>query len=76
MKETNDPLWLAFKALAKAYPHDDGVRMTADLARWLLEERRRLQPPAPPIMHKIVPIVTQELHAAAAEPLRRASTSQ
>jgi hypothetical protein len=54
MKETNDALWLAFEALAKAYPHDDGVRMTADLARWLLEERQRLRLPAPPIMHEIV----------------------
>jgi hypothetical protein len=30
---------IEFEALAKTYPHDDGVRMTADLARWLLEER-------------------------------------
>jgi len=26
MHETNDALWLAFEALAKTYPHDDGVR--------------------------------------------------
>jgi hypothetical protein len=31
MRETNDALWLAFEALAKTYPHDDGVRMTADI---------------------------------------------
>jgi hypothetical protein len=37
MDETNDALWLAFEALAKTYPQDDGVRMTADLARWLVE---------------------------------------
>lgn len=54
MDETNDALWLAFEALAQTYPHDDGVRMTADLARWLLEERQRLQLPAPPIMQKVL----------------------
>jgi hypothetical protein len=35
MDKGNDALWLAFEALAEKYPHDDGVRMTADLARWL-----------------------------------------
>ena len=59
MKETNDALWLAFEALAKTYPHDNGMRMTADLARWLLEERQRLQLPTPPIMHKVVRTVTR-----------------
>jgi hypothetical protein len=72
MKETNDALWLAFEALARAYPHDDGVRMTADLARWLLEERQRLQPRAPPTMYKVVRTVTQKPHTLVAEPLRRA----
>jgi hypothetical protein len=41
-------LWLAFEALAKTYPQDDGVRLTKDLARWLVEERERLQMPVPP----------------------------
>jgi hypothetical protein len=77
MNQTNDGLWLSFEALAKTYPHDDGVRMTADLARWLLEERQRVQLPAPPIIDKVVRTVTQELDAAATAPLRRTpSTSQ
>jgi hypothetical protein len=72
MNETNDALWLAFEALAKTYPHDGGVRMTAHLARWLLEERQRLQLPAPPIIQKVLHTVTQELDAPAAEPLKPA----
>jgi hypothetical protein len=72
MNETNDALWLAFETLAKTYPHDGGVRMTADLARWLLEERQRLQLPAPPIIQKVLRTVTQELDAPAAEPLKPA----
>jgi hypothetical protein len=70
MNQTNDALWLTFEALAKTYPHDDGVRMTADLARWLLEERQRLRMPAPAIMQKVLSAVTQDLNAAAAKPLR------
>ena len=66
--QTNDDLWLSFEALAKTYPHDDGVRMTADLARWLLEERERLQLPAPPIIDKVVRSVTQELNVPATRP--------
>jgi hypothetical protein len=72
MQETNDALWLAFEALAKTYPRDDGVRMTADLARWLLEERQRLQLPVPPIIQKVLDTVTQELDAPAAEPFKPA----
>jgi len=72
MNQTPDELWLAFEALAKRYPNDDGVRITADLARWLLEERQRLQLPAPPIMQKVIRTVTQELDGAAAEPVRLA----
>jgi hypothetical protein len=71
MHETNDALWLAFEALAKTYPHDDGVRMTADLARWVVEERQRQRLPASPIMQKVVRTVAQELHPSAAEPFRR-----
>lgn len=58
MNQTNDDLWLSFEALAKTYPHDNGVRMTADLARWLLEERQRLQLPIPLIIDKVVRTVT------------------
>ena len=54
MQQTNDAIWLAFEALAKTYPRDGGVRITADLARWLLEERQRLNLPAPPIIEKVV----------------------
>ena len=68
MNQTNDGLWLSFEALAKTYPHDDGVRMTADLARWLLEERQRLHLPAPPIIDKVVRTVTQEPDVPAARP--------
>ncbi len=70
MHETNDAQWLAFEALAKTYPHDDGVRMTADLARWLVEERRRQRLPISPIMQKVVLTITQELHSLAVEPFR------
>jgi hypothetical protein len=71
MDETNDALWLAFEALAKMYPHDEGVRMTADLARWLVEERQRKRLSAPPILQKVVRTVTQELHSSVVEPIRR-----
>jgi hypothetical protein len=71
MNETNDTLWLAFEALAKTYPHDDGVRMTADLARWVVEERQRQRLPGSPILQKVVRAVTQELHPSAAEPFGR-----
>jgi hypothetical protein len=66
MGETNDALWLAFEALAKKYPHDDGVRMTADLARWLIEEGERRRLSAPPILQKVVRTLTQELYPSAA----------
>jgi hypothetical protein len=59
MDESNDAVWFAFEALAKACPHDDGVRLTADLARWLLEERQRQQLSAPPILQKVVHSLTE-----------------
>jgi hypothetical protein len=68
MDQTNDALWLAFEALAKTYPHDGGVRMTADLARWVLEERQRLKLPTPPIFEKVVRTATQEPDVPAARP--------
>lgn len=43
MDDINDNLWRAFEQLANNYPDDDGVRMTADLARWLREAREQLQ---------------------------------
>ena len=54
MNQTPDELWLSFKALAKTYPHDDGVRITAHLARWLIQERQRLQIPIPAVLQKVV----------------------
>jgi hypothetical protein len=42
MNPINDDLWKAFSHLAERYPDDHDVRMTADLARWLEEHRRRL----------------------------------
>ena len=70
MNKTNDDLWLAFEALAKTYPHDHGVRMTADLTRWLLEERQRLQLAMPPIIEKVVHTLTDAQDAPAALALR------
>jgi hypothetical protein len=72
MNKTNDALWLAFEALAKAYPQDGGVRMTADLARWVLEERQRAELPVPPILQKVIPAVTETLKVAVAAPLKPA----
>ena len=72
MDKTNDDLWLAFEALAKTYPHDQGVRMTADLTRWLFEERQRLQLAMPPTIEKVVRTVTNAPDAPAALPLREA----
>lgn len=66
MNQINDDLWLSFEALAKTYPHDNGVRMTADLARWVLEERQRQRLPIPPIIEKIVSAVSQEPDVPAA----------
>ena len=71
MDKTNDALWQAFEALAKTYPRDDGVRMTADLARWLVEERERRWLAAPPILQKVLRTETQDLHSAAAMPRRQ-----
>ena len=65
MNQTNDALWLSFEALAKTYPHDNGVRMIADLARWLLQERQRLELPVPSIIDKVVRTVTQEITVSA-----------
>jgi len=65
MEDIDDAIWFAFEALAKTYPQDNGVRLTADLSRWLLLERQRLGLPIPPVMQKVVNAVAQELDAAA-----------
>jgi len=41
MDKFDDKLWHAFKHLAEQYPDDHGLRMTSDLARWLIEEQQR-----------------------------------
>jgi hypothetical protein len=61
MNQTPDELWLSFEALAKTYPHDDGVRITAHLARWLVDERQRLQIPIPPVLQRVVLAVAKEV---------------
>jgi hypothetical protein len=61
MNNTDDALWFAFEALAKTYPHDDGVRVTAHLARWLVQEQERLQIPVPPVLQKVVQRVMTEV---------------
>ena len=68
MQETNDSLWLEFEVLAKKYPHDDGVRMTAELARWLVEEHQRQRRlPGSPIMQKVVCNLIHETPSPATE---------
>jgi hypothetical protein len=61
MNQTPNELWLSFKALADTYPRDEGVRITADLARWLVEERQRLQIPIPAVLQKVVEAVVKEV---------------
>jgi hypothetical protein len=63
MHEVNDAQWLAFEALAKTYPNDNGVRLTADLARWLVEEYQRQKLPVAPIVQRVLHTVTQELQS-------------
>jgi hypothetical protein len=72
MNQAPDELWLSFKALAKTYPHDDGVRITAHLARWLIQERQRLQIPIPAVLQKVVEEVVEEV-VSPVLPLRRQS---
>jgi hypothetical protein len=62
MKKADDAVWLAFTALAKTYPHDNGVRITADLSRWLLEERQRLGLLTPPNMQRALDAVPGNQH--------------
>jgi hypothetical protein len=38
----DDQFWRAFAHLAEQYPHDPGLRMASDMARWLGEEWRRV----------------------------------
>jgi hypothetical protein len=61
MNQTPDELWLSFKALAKTYPQDDGVRITAHLARWLIQERQRMEIPIPAVLQKVVEAVVKEV---------------
>jgi hypothetical protein len=61
MDQVPNELWLSFKALANMYPRDEGVRITADLARWLVEERQRFRIPIPTVLQKVVEAVTKEV---------------
>jgi hypothetical protein len=61
MDQTPNELWLSFKALANTYPRDEGVRITAHLARWLVEERQRFQIPIPAVLQKVVETVMKEV---------------
>jgi len=61
MNQTRDEVWLKFEALAKTYPHDEGVGITAHLVRWLVEERQRLQLPTPADLQRIVETVAKEV---------------
>jgi hypothetical protein len=63
MNQTPDELWRAFEALACQYPHDDGVRITADLARWLVTERQRRKMPVSPVLEAVALKVAQDLPA-------------
>lgn len=64
MDQTPNELWLSFKALADTYPRDEGVRITAHLARWLVEERRRFQIPIPAVLQRVVEAVVKEVTSA------------
>ncbi len=64
MDQTPETLWQAFEALADTYPHDDGVRLTAHLTRWLIDERRRVQVPVPPVLDTVVPRVVKVIEMA------------
>ena len=67
MNRTSDNLWLAFQAVAKTYPNDEGVRLTADLARWLLLERNRRELPVPSMIEKVVRTVAPDLNLQSIE---------
>jgi hypothetical protein len=74
MHEVNDAQWLAFEALAKTYPNDNGVRLTADLARWLVEEYQRQKLPVAPIVQRVVHTLSpKNCSLLAAEPLDQTS---
>jgi hypothetical protein len=60
MNQTRDELWFQFEALAKTYPHDEGVGITAHLVRWLVEERHRLQIQIPAKLQRVVDTVAKE----------------
>jgi hypothetical protein len=71
MNQTSDELWLSFEALAKTYPHDAGVRITAHLARWLVDERQRLQVPIPLVLQKVVQTISNEVVSTDSLPQRQ-----
>ena len=68
---SRDDLWQAFEALANTYPHDDGVRLTAHLARWMVEEHQRLQVPLPDVLQETVGRVGKLLEQSPVPPAGR-----
>jgi hypothetical protein len=62
VNKTDDAVWSAFEALAKTYPDDNGVRLTADLSRWMLQEGQRLGLPTPPTMRRVADAAPSKLH--------------
>lgn len=40
MNLRDDDLWSTIKELTKTHPNDQGIRMIADLARWVEEQCR------------------------------------
>jgi len=73
MNEDSDDLWLAFEALAKTYPHDLGVRLTAHLGRWLVEDHRRSQVRIPAVMEKVVHAVVKLVERPHTPPAQHAA---
>jgi hypothetical protein len=68
MDWTNERLWLEFETLANTYPRDEGVRLTAHLAKWLVEERERAQLPVPAVLHKVVQTVVKAVELPGVPP--------
>jgi hypothetical protein len=75
MNQTPDELWLAFDALAKTYPHDDGVRLSAHLARWLVEEHQRMEAPIPTGLHRVVKVLEKAVAPPNSPPGRQPSVT-
>jgi len=76
INEDSDDLWLAFEALAKTYPHDEGVRLTAHLGRRLVEDHRRLHVRIPAVMEKVVHSVLKMVELSPTPPDQQAARTK